>query len=297
MLQITTEFKQAVVEALLIQRDNFTGTDGNFAKQWGINTAVYSRLKKGDLEKVVKDTQWLNLGRQLEISLVEKKLKTVRTEVLTTIEEDIDFCQAHSKAKIFVDESEIGKTHAAKYLARNRTNCFYIDCSESKTKQLFIRSIAKTLGIEHDGKYAEVKALIKYYLKYLPNPLIILDEAGDLEYKAFLELKEFWNATEGACGWYMIGADGLKAIIEKGIRNKKVGYREIFSRFSSRYTSVTPIDIKEKKTWYKGLVTQVISANLEDKSKLNEIVTNCIRVENNIVGGLRRAESLMILHS
>ena len=68
----------------------------------------------------------------------------------------------------------------------------------------------KTIGVDHNGKYGEVKANIKYYLKLLPSPIVIIDEAGDLDSKAFLELKEFWNATENACGWYMIGADGLR---------------------------------------------------------------------------------------
>ncbi len=42
------------------------------------------------------------------------------------------------------------------------------------------------------------------------TPLVVLDEAGDLQYEAFLELKALWNATEMCCGWYMMGADGLR---------------------------------------------------------------------------------------
>jgi len=36
-----------------------------------------------------------------------------------------------------------------------------------------------------------------FYLKTLPYPLIIFDEAGDLQYDAFLEIKALWNATGG----------------------------------------------------------------------------------------------------
>lgn len=298
MLQINEEFKETVIAGLFEQRKNFTGTDKAFAMQWGIHHTVFSRLKNGERGQLIKDTQYITIGRTLNISLVEKKLKIVRTEVLQMIEEDVEFCQAHAKARIFVDDSEIGKTVAARYLSRKLQNCFYIDCTQAKTKQLFVRLMAKTIGIESDGKYAEVKENIKYYLKMLPNPTMIIDEAGDLEYKAFIELKEFWNATENACGWYMIGADSLKALIEKGIRNKKVGYREIFSRFSSSYSTITPPLLTDKKSFYKKLLTDVLTANMADKTKLDAVVHACLRDDGRgNLGGLRRAESLLILNS
>jgi len=298
MLQITPEFKAIVVTALMQQRKNFTGTDAAFAKQFNINTAVFSRIKNGDTDKVLKDAQWMNIARNLDVPLGEKKFKVVETDVYAVIAEDIEFCQAYSKAMIFVDDSEIGKTVAAKHLSKRLTNCFYIDCSQSKTKQLFVRELAKCIGLDSTGKYADVKALIKYALKALPNPMMIIDEAGDLEYKAFLELKEFWNATEGACGWYMIGADGLKRAIEKGIEQKKVGYREIFSRFSSNYSSATPTLEPEKTLFYKKLIEDVLLENIDDKSKINLIVNKCLKkVQGGHIGGLRRAESLMILNS
>lgn len=197
-----------------------------------------------------------------------------------------------------MDECGIGKTYCAKYISKTLQNCFYVDASQAKTKIHFIKLIAKTIGLEHNGKHADVKANIKYYLKMLPEPLIIIDEAGDLEYPAFLELKELWNSTEGACGWYMIGADGLREKIDRGIRSKKVGYRELFSRYSERYTTIVPIQRNERLIFYKKLITDVLMVNMTNKLKLNEIVKRCMTqdTEGNI-GGLRRAESLLILFS
>ena len=84
-----------------------------------------------------------------------------------------------------------------------------------------------------------------FYLKTLNHPIIILDEAGDLQYDAFLEVKALWNATENYCGFYMMGADGLKEKMHRAINNRKVGYTEIFSRFGKRYGRVIPIDKAE----------------------------------------------------
>ncbi|MGB4776123.1 MAG: ATP-binding protein [Daejeonella sp.] len=295
---LTNDFKNKVLTALQDVRQNYGGSDQAFAKQWGINNSVYSRLKNGELEGLLKDTQWLNMGRELGVDQSDRKWNMARTDVFTMIEEDVVFCQNHAKGKICVDDCGIGKTYSAKYLSRTLKNCFYVDASQAKTKQLFIRLIARTIGVDHQGKYAEVKANIKYYLKMLPNPIVIIDEAGDLDYPAFLELKELWNATEAACGWYLMGADGLREKIDRGIRSKKVGYRELFSRYSERYTTTVPVDRNEKLQFYKKLIGDVLSVNMTDKSKLDEIVKRCLTQDvSGQIGGLRRAESLFILNA
>lgn len=298
MLQTTQQQKQVIVTALMEQRKNFDGTDQQFAKQWDINYSVYSRLKnEKNYDGLLREAQWLNLGRELNVEMDARKWNTAKTEVFTVIEQDILFCKDNAKAMICVDDCGIGKTHTAKYLSRTTKNCFYIDASQAKTKQQFIRLIAKTIGVDDKDKYVRVKANIKYALRMLPNPVVIIDEAGDLEYTAFLELKELWNATDKACGWYMMGADGLRRKIERGIQNKKVGYKELFSRYSERYTTIVPSNRNEKISFYKQLITDVLNANMKNKAKLNEIVKRClINDEDGNIGGLRRAESLLILN-
>lgn len=105
-----------------------------------------------------------------------------------------------------------------------------------------------------------------YYLRGIDNPLIILDEAGDLSYEAFLELKALWNATERCCGWYMMGADGLKEKINRSIECKKVGYTEMLSRYGDRYSRVTPEDGKERKQFLIGQALIVAKVNAPEGS-------------------------------
>ena len=115
--------------------------------------------------------------------------------------------------------------------------------------------------MEAKGRYEEIYANLVYYVKSLHQPLIILDEAGDLQYEAFLELKALWNALENACGWYMMGADGLRAKIERSIDCRKVGYTELFSRFGDAYRQVTPLDGEERKTFLMRQVVEVAKLN------------------------------------
>jgi DNA transposition AAA+ family ATPase len=157
--------------------------------------------------------------------------------------------------------------------------------------------LAKSVGVDHNGRYVDVKSSLKYYLSMLDRPVVIIDEAGDLEYTAFLELKEMWNATENICGWYLMGAEGLREWMDRGIGRKKVGFKEMYSRYSGKYSSIVPGDRQDRINFYRKLNSDVYKANCSDSSKMNDIVKRCMTSDaNGQIGGLRRLESLLILN-
>lgn len=273
---ITAEYRDNVRTALLDRRPNFGGTNAQFAKIYGISGAIYSRLSNGETEKILSDSQWIQIGRELEINTRHSNWKVVRTKVYTEIEDSINFCKRLSKSMILVDDCGIGKTFSAKHIVKTIKNAFYVDCSQAKSKQQFVKLLAKTIGLDGAGKYVDLKANVKYYLNQLESPIVILDEAGDLEYTAFLELKEFCNATTGFCGWFMMGDDSLQAKIEKGINSKKVGFAGIFSRFSDEYIKLTPIGIADKRAFRHELLLQVAQANHSGTTPVETLVKMCL---------------------
>jgi hypothetical protein len=295
MLNLTTAFKQKVLTELVAKRKNFGGTDSMFAKQYGINGSVFSRLKDGYKDGLLRDQQWLTIGRDLGVNPSERNWNMARTEVYNIIERDVLFCKTNSKSRICVDDCGIGKTYTARYLSRTLKNCFYVDGSQGKTKRLFIKQVARAIGVDINDKYQSIKDNVKYYLRTLHEPIVIVDEAGDLDYGAFMDLKELWNGTENACAWYLMGADGLRRKIERGINGKKVGYREMFSRLSERFTTTVPTGREDRLHFYKKLITDVLKANMQNTANLNEIVKRCLTMDSGEIGGLRRAESLLII--
>lgn len=298
MIQLTPQYKQEVLTALLEQRQNFGGNDVQFAKQYGLNGSVYSRIKNGESpDGLIRDTKWLEIGQRLDVGMSKRKWVTVETDVFREISDTIIFCQTFSKSFMLVDDAGIGKTHTAKHLSRTLKNCFYIDATQAKSKIEFIRLLARTIGVDDKDRIVRVKANIKYILKVLPSPIILIDEAGDLDDKTFLEIKEIWNATEGACGWYMMGADGLQEKVERNINNRKPGFTEIFSRFGEKYNHIVPLDKQDKIAFYRKLITDVLEANMNDKTNLKEIVNKCLRNDSGKISGLRRAESLLLINA
>ena len=281
-MNLTNEFKQKVRTAILEKRDNYGGSDADFSKSLGINNSVYSRLKTGEVDKILSDTMWITIGRELQVKVFDDNWKVARTSVYSEIENNLHFCKEYSRSMVLVDDCGIGKTFCAKHIIRNMKNTFYVDCSQAKSKQLFIRLLAKTVGIDNQGKYYDVLANLKYYISALEKPLFVLDEAGDLEYTAFLELKGIWNATDGICAWYMMGADGLRDKIDRGIKNKKVGFAEIFSRFSDEFIKLVPNGKADRQEFYTNLIGDVASANLTDKSKIKPLINKCISKETTL---------------
>ena len=289
-MTITTEFKQKVREAILKGAENYGGSDNSYAKSLGLNGSVYSRLKKGEIERIISDALWLTIGRELNVQLRVSNWKIARTFVYNQIENNINFCQQTSKSMILVDDCGIGKTFCARHIVRGLKNAFYFDCSQAKTKQQFIRQLAKTVGVDNTGRYVDVKSNLKYCLNtILELPIIVLDEAGDLDASAFLELKEMWNGTENTCAWYMMGADGLRAKINKGINNEKVGYAEIFDRFSDEFIKLVPVGKADRTEFYKELIGTVAIANTTDKTKVKKLVHKCISKDKS----LRHLETLI----
>lgn len=260
--KLTTEFKLRIVEAIESNSFKYKSNRAQ-AVSLELNPAQFSRILKHDLDKVLSDSKWLKIARKYNVSANPNELKwqTAKTEVYNYIYTQLELCQDMGVSGIFCDVADIGKSFTAKdYVSRHR-NAIYVDCSQSKSRTSFLKSIAREFGIDHIGRLSEIRKDLIQYMKAMTKPLIILDEAGDLDYPAFLEIKALWNATEYSCGWYMMGADGLKQKIERNRTLQKVGFSEIFSRLGNRYQRVTPVEEKERKKFLSNQAVAVARAN------------------------------------
>jgi transcriptional regulator with XRE-family HTH domain len=272
---MTIDLKNRILSALADKRGNFVGSDAKFAVSLGISSSQYSRIMSGETERVLSDANWLSLARRLEVSIGNApKWNTANTPVYDFISKQLAFCQEHAGSRLLCDVPDIGKTYTAKQYVKVTKNAIYVDCSQVKTRQKLVRFIAKEFGVGHTGKYSDVYADLVFYLQSLPNPLIILDEAGDLDYPAFLELKALWNATEKACGWYMMGADGLKHKIRRSIDCKKVGYAELFSRYGSCYQKPSPDSLEELRKFKSVHAALIIKANSTSPVDIQKMIVS-----------------------
>lgn len=278
---ITTDIKQRITEAIMTARRNYP-TDAKHAASLGITTSVYSAVKNGQTDRVLSDANWISIARKLGVNLRgEIEWKVAKTPTYQYVTAQLEFCQQSSLSGILCDLPNIGKTFTARCYVQTHRNAVYIDCSQVKTKLKLIRKIASEFGVDSKGRYSDVYEDLVFYLRSIDSPLIILDEAGDLQYEAFLELKALWNATERCCAWYMMGADGLKAKINRSIECKKVGYTEMLSRYGDRYCKVTPDEAGDRKAFLHEQARIVAKTNAPEGTD----IAGLVRKTN---GGLRR---------
>lgn len=278
---ITNENKKRILEAIAQNRVNYP-SDAKHAASLGISTSVYSAIKNGQTDKALSEANWITIARKLGVSLRDGiEWKAAKTATFDYVTRQLEFCQESGLSAILCDIPNIGKTFAARWYVKGHRNAIYVDCSQVKTKMKLVRKIATEFGVSGAGWYSDVYEDLVYYLRSIDTPLIILDEAGDLQYEAFLELKALWNATERCCAWYMMGADGLKAKIQRSIESKKVGYTEMLSRYGDRYSRVTPDDGKEREKFLSDQAATVARANAPEGTDIAALVRKT-------QGGLRR---------
>ncbi len=280
-MEITKDVKERIMAAIAADRENYP-SDSRHATALGIAGSVYNAIKKGNYERQVSDAGWIGIARRLGVQLrAEMPWTAAKTPTYVFISKQLEACQESGLSAILCDMPNIGKTFTAKAYVKQHRNAIYVDCSQVKTKLKLIRYIAKDFGVGSYGRYADVYEDLVAYLRTIDTPLIILDEAGDLQYEAFLELKALWNATERCCAWYMMGADGLKEKINRAIEGKKVGYTEMLSRYGDTYSKVTPDDAKEREKFLKAQAAIVAKVNAPAAADIARIV-------NATGGGLRR---------
>lgn len=266
-------------------KQDATYTQKQHATYLGIGSSVYSRLNKGEIDKLLSNGEWIRIAQKLGVEIDGRTAwNTAPTAVYTLVSTQLDVCRLQSTTGIFCDDAGIGKTHAGKEYARKYVNVVYIDCSLCKTKHQLIRTMAREFGLDNRGKIIDVRQDMIDHIMAMDKPLVILDEAGDLVYDAWLELKALYNAVEFACGWYMMGAVGLEAKIERMRNNRKVGYDEIYDRYGDSYQSIRKeieADGGNMAVLKRAQCQQVLRANLPGITKEQEaqILNDC---QNNL---------------
>lgn len=282
------------------------GYNRQVARTLGISETTISRVGKGE-DVAIGEASLIRVAEILGLTWIKAE-----TEVYEKIRKHILYCQQSATSTILVDGCGIGKTYSAKQVQRNLENCYYVDASQCKTRTLFAKALAEAIGvslrIEVRGKVKEIrnyngiKSAVKDALANRTKQVVIIDEAGDLDYQAFCDIKEYWNATKGVCGWYLMGADGLRHKIEQGRKREIQSFEETFSRFAANYKRITPIEDSKRLEFYKTLAEQILRANYKNSGAVGSMNKIKDAFSKNIekagfAGGIRAVEAMLIAAS
>jgi hypothetical protein len=74
----------------------------------------------------------------------------------------------------------------------------------------------------------------------------------------------------------------LRAKIQRGINGKKVGFAEIFSRFSDEFIKLVPQGHADRQAYYTQLISTVATANASDPNNVPKLVKKCLSKETTL---------------
>lgn len=275
--------KAKITDLVYDQFVNSGFNQSEYARTLGFKAEDISNLFKKNWLKnasLIGINKWVRFARVVGFSRhSDMEWATAETEVYTYINKQLGACQRESLTAILVDEAGIGKTWACKAYQKCNKAVFYIDGSVNGTKSSFIRALGRAVGVGDHGKVDDVLNDAIYALESMDRPLIILDEAGDLDNKTLLVLKRIYNALDTACGFYMVGADGLKHRLEGGIKNKKLGYVELFSRYDKEFKKVLPVLANDRHQILKEMASAIALANGIEVDTITNIVNSLSKAQ------------------
>jgi hypothetical protein len=248
-----------------------------YAVSIGINSSDFSVIENGKWkqnERLVGVQKWMRIAREVGYEFSARQgWTTADTMTRRAIRRQLEMCVQDGLCAIYCDEAGWGKTHAAREFCTATPNAFYINGGSHPRKTAFIRALATAVGINPDKSKLEDTLMDTItYLKAIPRPVLVIDEAGDLDATTYLLLKRIYNELEFQCGMYMIGARGLRKHIDSAIRRRTNGFEEVFSRFGNRYTTMLPEGNKERKEFMRSEALLVAQTNgLKDNERINRM--------------------------
>lgn len=205
----------------------------------GISTATVSKMLTGQWD-TISDELWRGIAAQ--IGHDTSAWQIVKTGAFRRMEFLMEQAKDESLVIAITGFAGCGKTEAIKSYAKGRQNVYHLMCSEYWNRPTFINKLLRALGKDVGGSVSEQMDCIVETLNSADAPLIILDEADKLRDQVLYFFISLYNQLEGHCGIIMVATEYLKNRIERGVRLKKKGYEEIYSRIGRKFVQLQVIN-------------------------------------------------------
>lgn len=205
----------------------------------GTSTATVSKMLSGQWD-TISDELWRAVAAQ--IGHDPSAWQIVKTGAYKRMAFLMEQAKEESLVIAITGFAGCGKTEAIKSYTKGRQNVYHLMCSEYWNRPTFINKLLRALGKDVGGSVSDQMDAIVETLNSADAPLIILDEADKLRDQVLYFFISLYNQLEGHCGIIMVATEYLKNRIERGVRLKKKGYEEIYSRIGRKFVQLQVIN-------------------------------------------------------
>lgn len=250
MNNLTTEQKSVIRETLQGYIESY-GSQNKAASSLGVAAATLSAINNGDFSKI-SDEMWLKIATRIGGG-THNKSAIVETSVTKDLIAHMDDTRKDKDFQWAISPAGSGKTIAAK-IARQQSNTYYILCDEDMTKKDFALEFARSAGLDVNRSKSARSIVLECveHMRKRKDVLLIFDEADKLSDRVlnyFITIYNYFEDLEGnsTVGIQAFSTDYIKTRVERGLRYKKRGSQEFWSRIGSMYyhtDKITAFDVE-----------------------------------------------------
>ena len=229
----------------------------------GVSSATVSKVLSGDWD-TISDEMWRTIASQ--IGHETKGWHIAETRAYKRMAFLLNNAKTDSLVMAVTGDAGCGKTEAIKNYTAGNKNVYHLCCSEYWNRRTFMGKLLQCMGVDYTGStVSDMMDDIIDNLKRKERPLIVLDEADKLTDQVFYFFISLYNQLEDHCGIILCATDYLEKRIKKGLRTKRKGYEEIFSRMGRKFVKLQVINSED--------VAAVCVANgVTDAKTINHVI-------------------------
>lgn len=268
------EHKQFISEQVQILVNNTSGK--RVSTKAEVSNATISKIINEKWDSL-SDEIWAKVQVNLDIQWEWVVAPISNYKLITDI---LKKAKKFSLSVCISDKQALGKTETYKDFARKNRNVFIIECKNSWSYKSFAEHQLRALGLEVEGTTEHMIAKFVDYLKKMPRALVIYDQFDKTKERQRDLFMDYHNELPNTA--FVLSGVSLQKQEEKGVKLNKMGYRERYSRYGSKFIKLNPISLKDVKLIcnYNGVT---------DGETIEHIYEDC-------EGDLRRVRRSILLH-
>ena len=244
MSNLKRQEKDAIRESLQAYVAKYPSQTKAAGSLKNISVGTVSNILNGLYEKI-SDDMFRNVASQVK-NINTPGWQIVETGAYQEITGVLSDAQRWRNVTWVVGEAGCGKSTTSRVYLQEHKEVFYILCSEDMKKGDFVREIARTVCIRTEGcNIREVWSLILDDIIQMDAPLLVFDEADKLTEPVFHYFISLYNKLEEKCGVVFLSTDYIAKRISNGLKYRKPGYKEFYSRIGRKFYELEPTDARD----------------------------------------------------
>lgn len=206
-----------------------------FATIKNASEALLIGIRKNRWENI-SDEMWRNVSSQIGMGKNREWKIVTTTTGFKNLHKIFTDSQEQSAVFATIAQEGYGKSSVAEFLSQNSNqNIYWIECAEYFNKKTFLTELCIAMNIDDTGTiYTMMNRIIKH-LRKVEKPLIIIDEVDKLTDAVLYFFITLCNKLKDKCGITIMATAFLEKRFDRGIRLRKKGYAEMYSRMGRKF--------------------------------------------------------------